>query len=357
MKVDNFSNKRHSCMAMLVIASVSVFFFNCSDLYMSSSNCIGNEGRECKQQGDSSWLAKKPTDILVVIDNSPKGEELNAQVAANLSQFVQCIDPVDWRVGVISSVEKKSGSTHTLGHLINLEMNGEVSVEKFVSANTLNYQKVLSDTVSMRSGCTFPPHCNNGSHKPLSAVKAFMERETNRSTSDAFLRSYAPLAIILVSSSDEDMGGLFSSSGTSSGMALSSVYGHYSENKFMALTVTKPADNDNCLRTFRDTASDGAGYVTKAGEVYGLVTLNPAVMFISSLLSELSESLLTNKPPEELIKFAKNSGGYAFNICKPTFGKAMAYSVLEKMNIAERFPEKCKKIKESESLQMAKFGN
>ena len=349
MKTSNFSSRKHSSMAMLVIVSVSVFFFNCSDLYLSSWNCMESEGNKCEQQGDISWLVKKPLDILMVVDNSSKGKELNPQVVSNVSQFVRCMEPVDWRAGIISGVA--TGDSHdTLGHLINLEMNGEVSVEKFVSVHTLNYQKVLSDTVSMRSGCHYPPGCHKGPHRPLSAVKAFMERETNKRTPKAFLRNYAPVAIVLISSSDESVGFFSSSSSTSAQMALSSVYKHYNEDQFMAFTVTKQANNNDCLHTFDDTVSSGTKYMTKAGEIYGLITLNPVVMFVASLLSNLSDGVLTNEPPEELVSFAKESGGYVFDICKPTFGKAMAYGVLKKMNIEQRFPEECKKIKKPESL-------
>ena len=344
MNTSNLSSKRHSCMVILTILSASLFFFNCSELYLSSWSCVETEGHQCKRTGDTSWLIKKPLDVLVVMDNSSKGKKLNSQITANLNQFVRCIEPVDWRLGIISGVEDEDNSSTALGHLMNIEVNGEISTEKFISVNTIGYQKILSDTVSLRSGCDYPPYCNKGSHKPLSAVKAFMEMEAVKGGANtAFLRDYAPLTIIFVSSSDEETG-MFSSSGTSPEMALSSVYNHYSENKFMALTAVKPGNKDNCLTTFGDTTHNGMEHLTTAGEIYGMVTLNPVVVFGSSLLSDISESVFTDKPPEELVNFAKSSGGYAFNICKPAFGKAMAYSVLKKNEYRRSFSRKMRRV-------------
>ncbi len=342
MKVNGFSSKKHRRVSIVVIIAISVFFFNCADLYISAWNCTEDGGYECKQYGDTSFLVEKPMDILIVLDNSSSAQELNSQIVINLNQFLKCIEPVDWRVGVVSGIENEE--VEFFGNLINLEMQGQVSTQNFVSMNTKNYKKVFSDTISLSSGCDYPPYCEEGSHKPLSAVKSFMQKKEGGF--DGFLRGYAPLAVIIVSTSDET-DGLFSDMETSSKEALEVIYSEYDEKNFIGLTVTDAENKDDCITTTGEYISSGIDFLTDAGMVYGLVTFEPVTMVASQVISHFSGemSVLDDEEIPEIVKFAKIAGGSAFDICKPAFGKALAYSVLQKMNMEDRFPDECGQIK------------
>lgn len=344
MRINSFPSKKHRRISIVVIIAISVFFFNCADLYISSWNCTEDGGYECKQKGDTSFLVEKPVDILIVLDNSSSAQELNPQIVLNLNQFLKCIKPADWRVGVVSSME--SAEDGIFGELINLEIQGQLSTKKFVSVNTKDHKEVFSDTISLRTGCDYPPYCGKGSHKPLSAIRSFMEKEEGGF--DGFLRGYAPLVVIIVSTSDEE-DGLFSGLDTSSKEALEVIYNEYDEMDFIGLTVTDAGNRNDCITTTGEYISSGIDFLSEAGMVYGMVTLDPVTMLTSQVISHFSDmSVLSEEEMPEIVKFAKSAGGYIFDICKPAFGKALAYSVLQKMKIEHRFPDECGQIRQNE---------
>ena len=342
MRLNNFSGKNSSRLAIVIIIAGNVFFFNCTPLYLSSSNCIEEGTHKCRQNGDVKWLAKKSMDILITLDNSPKGQDLNPRITSSLNQFLKCIEAIDYRVGVISGVTDDS-SEEPMGDLINTEVSGQVSVKKFISADIKDYKKVFADTISLRSGCSYPPYCKSGSQKPLSAVKFFMQKEGGKNEYDSFLRGYAPLAVIMITSSDEKKG-VFSS-GTTSQEALASVYEHYKEDQFIGSVVTDYGKRDDCIDGFGDFVSKGVDFVAKVGIVFSSFEMNPLIGIPSVLLLGFSKKGgFINQRPTELIKFVKGAGGYIFNICQPSFGKGLAYSLLMKMEMENHVTDECKKI-------------
>ena len=346
MKSVYFYNKKLNPRITVAIIVVCVFFFNCSELYLSPWNCLEDGTHKCERYGNVELLDRKFADVLVVLDNSPKGQELNPQITSNINQFLKCVGDVDLKLGVISSVED-NGTTNSFGQLINMELSNEISIHKSVSSGMANYKKMFSDTISLRTGCSYPPYCKSGSQKPLSAVKLFMEIEKNDNREEeTFLRNYATLAVIIISSSDETSG-FFSGPGTTSQEALASVYEQYNEESFVGLVATDSGDTDNCIRTSGGLLSDGVSFLTTAAEIYSIIALDPLTMVASHLLSGFAgnESSSMEAEVPGLVEFAKRTGGYAFDICKPTYGRALAYSLLEKMKIENRFPEECKQFK------------
>ncbi len=341
MRLNNFLITKQSRLATLAIVAGCIFFFNCSELYMSSYNCVEDGTRDCRQNGDIGWLEKKSMDILITLDNSSDGQDLNSRVTSNLNQFLKCVEAVDWKVGVIPGV--KGSSESSLGVLVNTEVSGQISTQKFITSDTANYEQVFSDTVSLKSGCSFPPYCSDGAIKPLSAVKSFMHRQAGREGS--FLREGSAFAVIVISSKDESSG-MFSSDITDAQGALASVYEHYTEDNFIGLVVTGSNTRDDCVDQSSGFISNGVKYVGKAGGLYGAVTMNPLVVLASYLLVDFSNATsIVDQSPTELISFAKGSGGYVFDICKPSFGKVLAFSLLRKLEKESHFPEECKQFK------------
>ena len=338
----NFLSTKQSRLATLAIITGCIFFFNCSELYLSSYNCVENEMRNCKQNGDIGWLEKKSMDILITLDNSSDGQDLNPRVTSNLNQFLKCMEVVDWKVGIVPGV-KGSSPGNSLGVLVNTELSGQISTQKFITSDTVNYEQVFSDTVSLKSGCSYPPYCSDGSIKPLSAVKSFVHRQAGRE--ESFLRKGTAFAVIVISSKDESSG-MFSSDITDAQGALASVYEHYAEDDFIGLVVTGSNTRGDCVDQSGSAISNSVKYIGKAGNAYGFITMNPLVMLASSLLVDFSSATsIADQSPGELINFAKGSGGYVFDICKPSFGKVLAFSLLKKLEKESHFPEECKQFK------------
>lgn len=335
------------------MAGSIVFFFNCTPLYFSSSNCVEDETHKCKQYGDVGWLAKKSMDVLITLDNSSEGQDLNPQIASSLNQFLKCIEAIDYRVGVISGVADSS-SEGALGHLINTEVSGQVSTKKFVSADTEDYKKVFSDTIALKSGCSYPPYCRSGSRKPLSAVKFFMKKEGGKNEYDSFLRGYAPLAVIVITTAGEKKG-MFSKDSITAQEALASIHEHYREGQFIGSVVTDYGKKDDCIDDgFGNFISKGIGSIATVGGLYSMSIVNPWGILAYSLLLDVSKSVsVSDQSMIELVKFAKNAGGYVFDICKPSFGKGLAYSLLKKLEMEKRFPDECKEIRISNSDKVA----
>ena len=333
-------NKYRCIIAILV----SLFLFNCSKLYLSAWNCTEGDGRECDQAGNVGWLTKKALDILIVMDTSPEGQELNPLITNNLGQLLACLEPaVDWRVGIISGVEDESFPQ--LGQLTSLEIEGQISTQTVVHPHMENYRQVFSDTVSLKSGCAYPPYCIDGDVKPLTAVAAFMKRYLRPQR--PFLREYASFAAIIISPSDEEK--KQSSTSTPAQVALREVYTHYKANEFIGLAVTDSGNINDCVTSSVDYLSDGLDYIQQAGSLYaagsafGLFTpISPLALLGITLLPEFARGqLVADKKLMELMKFARDTNGHVFDICKPHYGRALAYSILQKMNMEDRFPKEC----------------
>ena len=347
-----FKKKLNSIITLFLLIGTGLLFFNCSDLYMNDWDCVEANGRECGQNGNINWLNKKPVDVLVVMDTSARARKLNTSIASNLNQFLTCVQPLDWRIGVVSGMDK-TGSNYKTGELMNIE--GAESRRFFVNTKVKNYQEAFSKTVSFSTGCSNPPYCGKGSLKPLTAVQAFMEKEEQTPDKNRFLRSYADLAVILISTKDEKKK-IFSQTSPSEA-ALSAVYKKYSEDDIIGFTVTDSGGKKACVKTMGNTMWKGANTIGRGGMAYGMLAFNPVVFLGSQLVKDFSEKQpMKNTEKRQIVQFAKITGGYAFDICKPHFGTAIAYSLLKKTGLEESFADECKKhsIKTKTDTQLAR---
>ena len=351
MKWIHSFDKKKKRISIIIIIGISVLFFSCTKLHLSASECQGDGGtEECESADETIKVVKKPADIVIILDSASRHmQDIYSQVSANLSQFLQCVDVIDWRIGIISSLGG-SNNQHSLGKLLNLEIDGQLSAKTFINSHVDNYKQVFSDTVSLDSGCDYPPYCKKGPNKPLSALKSFMEKEVSQNTSDTFLRQYVPLAAVIISVSDEE-NGMFSGPGVSAQGALSSIYAHYSTDQFIGLTVTDSRKKDDCVAT-GNFISTGAEILSTAGQFYGAITMDPAVILGSGLLSRFSADTPEKFHSSEIVQFAKQAEGHIFDICSPLFGKALAYSILQKIGAADQFPEKCKQFEQQHLEQV-----
>ncbi|MCY4321231.1 MAG: hypothetical protein OXC37_02335, partial [Bdellovibrionaceae bacterium] len=139
-----------------------------------------------------------------------------------------------------------------------------------------------------------------------------------------------------------------SDSGTNAEAALTSVYKEYSENDFISLVVTDSGNKNDCITTAGDIVSRGVEGVSTAGSIYGLGGLyglwsvEPTVAIGAQLFHIFTQKSMDKaSKSNELIKFAHHSGGYVLDICKPTFGKALAHRVLKHMDMEKQLPEEC----------------
>ncbi len=337
MKLINVSCAKQRCIFIIVIITISVLFTNCSEMYISSWDCTEDEEHECAHNQYSNTKKRSLMDILIVIDTSDTGQELNDQITSNLSQFLKCVKPTDWRVGVISSMEKDN-SQNGLGDLMHLEIDGETSSRTFITAKMENHQKTFSDTISLQSGCSYPPYCGRGAHIPLSAVKSFMQKERmTTEKQDSFLREHAPLTIVIVSSSDEKTD---SESNTNSQSTLTAIEEYYSADQFIGLVVTDSGEPNNCIKTTKDHLSNGLDFIGKTAAVVGMFT-NPLISIGGFLITNLLSETIEDTDTLELVKFAKQTGGHTFDICKGDFGHTLAYSALQKLDMADQIPDEC----------------
>lgn len=387
---------------LCVLLTSSYFFTACSQLYITSTamDSIGcdehNKSDLCnKNKGDISLLKKKSLDVVLVLNNLKDHQELNSHVTTNLNKFLQCIDDVvDWKIGIVSSVYDSDFPGNYFGNFMDLEIptqtqaiaptdnenlyiydeeqfvinkdvdainpsEAPVVVHKsnpliqneasFLSNNILtrdvkNYEMIFSNTISLESGCENPPYClEDGKNQPLKSVKNFMEKQlNNKNKFNNFLREYAFLAVIVLSPTDEDTS-FFSSTDVKSQNLSEFFNANYSYDKFMALTVTNSYKKDDCLLTGDEAISHSMNVVTSAAAIYGIISSNPLVTILISLVDDFFN---TNTDSSEIIKFTKQTKGYAFDICKPSFGNSLAYSVLQKMQQEDRFSDKCKQLKE-----------
>ena len=311
---------------------LAVSFFNCSELHISSWNCIETEDQNCLYSGDVGLLDRKFIDMLVVLDNSDKAKKIQPVIKTGLSNLIDCMEPVDLRVGVMTSSESAM-----MGDLLSLEMEGQVSHNKILKSSTPKYAKFFKDTISLDTGCEYPPYCSSGKKiKPLTAMQSFMQKENQK---QSFLRDYSSLfVVVMVTSSDEK--------GANAELVLENVYGDYTADRFMAVTVTDLGQKKNCLYSSQDRATDNLNFIGKVSSTYGILAAIPEVAIAGSLLNLVTSSSQKEKvtpQTNQVIQFAIQSGGKFFDICKASFGREIAQDIFQKVNIERQIPDQCKR--------------
>ena len=131
---------------------------SCSDLHFNESNCVRNSEGQCRDPDDIAFLHKEPMDLLIVLDNSYKAQELNPHITTNLNQFLQCIKPIDWKVGLISGVYNGS-KKESFGQLMRLKVNGSLSLQNSLDQHRDHYSSIFNDTISLKSDCSTSSFC------------------------------------------------------------------------------------------------------------------------------------------------------------------------------------------------------
>ncbi len=345
----------------LVFASV-LLFFNCSQLYFSSEEACLSGGASCGNirtpQGNTDLLFKPPVDILLVMDNTETLKPLNPSVAMSLNAFLKCIEPLDWRLGLLTSAEKTKNVSHSrggaFGDLLYLENQGRILPERYLSLRTKDYEDVFSDSVSLTSGCEFPPYCGKGASKPLSAIKAFASSPKNA----LFLREQTPLVSIIVSSTDEEEG-IFSKK-TFADEALTALHKkdrYYIHNDhLMNVSVTASGTSNDCIKTTRDVVEKGMKAISVGSLMYSLIYVEPLMLLGSVVLSAVTRALSRSgiqtrqkkEKPEDRVAIADlahNTGGYLMDLCNPDFGKALAYVTLQHVQREDLFSRECQTMR------------
>ena len=320
---------------------LALAFFNCSKITVVSQ-CVEDENGIClKRQGNTQLLSKKSVDILLVLDNSPLGQKLSPQITDNLNQMVQCIEPLDWQIGIIYGTQNKKTP---MGKLLTIKQG---DTAKFISPDMPHYKQAFQHTVSLTSSCDKLASCpKKGKQKPLSALQAFMQNTEEKAL---FLRESATLAVVLVSSSDEKKR-LFSRPEVSPQEVLSSISLDYSSDQWIAHAVTSAGQKDDCIKTATDFVQKGAGFVAKMGQVVGIITVNPLIILGSSVLKYQADK--PRPRAKKLSQFVSGGGGQIFDICKPFFGRAVAYSILKSVNRESQFPKSCQQFDKSQTADL-----
>ena len=114
---------------------------------------------------DVAHPEKTSLDVLIILENSKSMEKFSHIVAPQLTQFVKCVEPLNWKVGILSSMWKKKGERNNNGggayssFLMPMEKQGQISNKVWINSGTYDYQKIFFDTVSLNSGCSLPPYC------------------------------------------------------------------------------------------------------------------------------------------------------------------------------------------------------
>ena len=354
---------------LIFITGTVAFFFSCSELYFSAYEC---EGEECLHstapRGNTDLLFKPPVDILIVKDNTSKMRPLNPSLTMSLNSFLKCMEPADWRMGMIVSGSPKKNQAHKLstGQLLKWEHSGRLLPQRALSARTPHYPEVFSDTVSLASGCHLPPYCGKGDPRPLTALKTFASpgRQGSRRR---FLRERVPLVSIIISSSDEDYASLSQRTQAEETLSaiqrLSHFYMH--RDHFMNITVTASGTANDCISTPQDYVEKGLGALSMAGTLYAMVQVEPLVFLGSVLLSGLAsrfsrggiQQRQKHKEPEKRVAIAdlaQSTGGYLMDLCNPDFGKALAFATLQHIQKEDLFSKECQTIRKSASRPQGK---
>ena len=311
---------------------------SCSDLHFNESNCVRDSEGQCRDPNDIAFLHKEPMDLLIVLDNSYKAQELNPHITANLNQFLQCIKPIDWKVGLISGVYNGT-KKESFGQLMRLKVNGSLSLQNSLDQHRDHYSNIFNDTISLKSDCSTSSFCEKGTLQPLSAVKAFM----GKSQENGFLREQTPLSVIIISSSEKQKRRFIAKKPTSN-QELSSVlqedyYGDFEH--FMSLAALPPGTYDDCVRTRVDVVVGGVKAATQIGKAYALHTVDPMALIASAMLEDIVGLFGGHEKTYEIAQFAQQTGGQVVDLCSPHFGKALAYLLFQKLEIQDKFPNEC----------------
>lgn len=330
----------------------SVFFLllsmslvsSCSDLHFTVgySDCISGD-RDCTYKGDTTLLYKEPMDVLIVLDNSKKAKDINPHILANLNQFLQCMKPIGWKVGVVSGVYDRSES-ETFGQLMRMEVNGLLSSKNSLNQHDDNYSQIFHNTISLESGCASPPFCSDGKLQPLNAIKSFMD---NQQESRQFLREQTPLSTIVISSSEKQRKPLFSSAPASSQELLSFLQrGYYGQPEhFISLAALPPGTAGDCVITKGDVLFAGAQELNKMGQVYAFSAADPMAFLASTIIGDIIISQFhKDEKIYDIARFAHDTGGKVVDLCSPHFGKALAYLIFQKLGVQNKFPNECRSI-------------
>ena len=331
--------------AFFLLISMSLVS-SCSDLqFTGHSDCITGD-RDCAYQGDTTFLYKEPIDLIIVLDNSKKSfvKDMNPHILANLNQFLQCMKPLGWKVGLVSGVYNKAESEN-FGQLIHMEVNGLLSSQNSLNQHDDNYAQIFHDTISLESGCASPPYCSDGKLQPLSAVRSFME---NQQESKQFLREQTPLSTIVISSSEKQKKAVFSSATPASSQELLSFLqqGYYGEPEhFMNLAVLPPGTAGDCVLTKGDLLFNGAKEFNRMGQAYALSAADPMAFLASAIIEDIINQF-RNKYEKiyEIADFAQQTGGKVVDLCSLHFGKALAYLIFQKLGVQNKFPDECRAI-------------
>ena len=333
-------NKKYLLQLCVLMLLCPVFLFNCAELYFASLDCSDEDGESssfCQHLGDTNLLVKHPMDILFVLNNSEEMQGLNNKVSNNLKQFLRCMEPVDWRVGFISTVN--NDATY-VGELMPLEMNGQLSIKRFIRQDMDDYEDLFNQSVSLSSGCHLPPYCGDESVTTMDAIQAFMNNPINQ---ELFLREKTPLTTVVISSM-EDSG---ESTADSTLSAVRTIHPSYANN-FMNLIVTVPGTTDDCVETVGDSLSNGMDKVSGAATIVGLATGNPLLIVGAGFFDMVSSLFFSNDKIKkdlkkiEMIRLTTLTGGRVLNVCHPNFGEAIAFSIMERIEMEESISEDCK---------------
>ena len=318
------------------------FISSCSDLQFNGQvDCLTDD--DCAYRGDTKLLYKNPIDLLIVLDNSKKAKDINPHIVANLDQFLQCMKPLGWKVGLVSGVYNRSES-ESFGQLIHTEINGLLSNKNSLTQHDENYAQIFHNTVSLQSGCASPPFCYDGKLQPLSAIKSFME---NQQENKPFLREQTPLSTIVISSSEKQKKPAFSSAAPASSQELVAFLrqGYYRQQRhLMGLAVLPPGTAQDCVPTKGDVLFNGAKELNRMGQAYALNSANPMAFLASAIIEDIIGLFHKNEKVYEIALFAQQTGGKVVDLCSQHFGKALAYLIFQKLKVPNKFPEECRTL-------------
>ena len=340
----------------IIIIGVIFLMLNCSRIHYSENGDCDFEDEDCLY-GNTDLFYKPPMDILFVFDNTKDIKTLNPSINSNLNSFLECIEPMDWRVGIIVSGKTKGGGGeigNIEGRLIHFELAGELLPIRHLTAEEEYFSQIFSDSISLGSRCDLPPYCGSGLPRSLTVLNTFMGNPQTGSYS--FLREETPLTTVIISSTDKN------DKAVSAHQVLSSVHyrnGYYNNgNHFMNVTITPDGTEYDCITTTRDIVSKGIDIVSTGASLWSVFQFDPIILG-GSILLRIIKALFAKKPVEErqaekmpqnrvaIVDFAYQSGGYYMDLCKPDYGRYLALVMLERLNRQDELPEKCRTVRMS----------
>lgn len=127
------------------------------------------------------------TDILFVDDNSGSMRPEQANMAHRFPTFLDSINALDWRIGIVTTDMNGSGPTQD-GNL--LQFSG--TSEFFILPTTPNVYNAFTNTIQR-------PETGYGDERGIYAAKRMLEKRSDR----AMIRDDAHLAVVILSDEDE----------------------------------------------------------------------------------------------------------------------------------------------------------